>query len=232
MRELPAFLSGPMALLLTNAEGFRAHVVLTGGSAGGSGESVAGELMSRGGKLVFAPEPAGTGGKRARAEDFSFIWDVSEGRGFMLNGPLQGYAPIAAKTRFTNVVASAARNTSAPEKVGGHTCQQAEVKVWSSDGAATVLYVWRATDLKGVPLRITGATPGTPLALNISKVRMESPPNDLFLPPDGFTKYASAEAMMTELMGRQQNQKQKPGYEPPPSDEIGNRDVRAPNRSL
>ena len=220
-----------MALLLTNADGFRARVALTGGSAGGPEESVAGELLSRGGKLLFAPEPGGAGGKRARAEDFSFIWDASEGRGFMLNGPLQGYAPIAAKTRFTNVVASAARNPSAPEKVGGHPCQQTEVKVWSSDGAATVLYVWRAADLKGVPLRITAAAPGTPLALNLSKVRMENPPNDLFLPPDGFTKYASAEALMTELMVRQHYHKRKPGYEPPPSDEIGYRDARAPNRS-
>jgi hypothetical protein len=220
-----------MALLLTNAEGFRAHVALTGGSAGRPGESVAGELMSRRDKLLFAPEPAATGGKRARAEDFSFIWDVSEGRGFMLNGPLQGYAPVAAKTRFTNVVASAARITSPPEKVAGHPCQQAEVKVCSSDGTATVLCVWRATDLKGVPLRITGAPPGTPPALNFSKVRMESPPDDLFLPPDGFTKYASAEAMMTELTMRQQNHKRKPGYEPPPSDEVGARDVHAPNRS-
>ena len=62
--------------------------------------------------------------------------------------------------------------------------------------------MWRATDLGGLPLRIACATGGTPLTLNLSKIRRDPPPNDLFLPPDGFTKYPSAEALMLELMAR------------------------------
>jgi hypothetical protein len=227
----PAFLDGAVALLLTNGAGFRAHVVLTGAAAAEPGEVVAGELLGRRGKLLFAPEPGGKAAKRTRKEDFSFIWDVDAGRGFVLNGPLQGYAPITANTPFTNLVVIEVRSDVAPQQVAGHPCQESEVKVAWNDGTVTVLRVWRAMDLQGLPLRITCATGGAPLILSLSKVRQETPPNDLFLPPDGFTKYASAEAMMTELMVRQQNHKRKPDYERPPSDEIGNRDARAPTRS-
>jgi hypothetical protein len=226
----PPFLGGAMALLLTNAGGFRAHAVLTGGAAAEPGGVLAGELIGWGGKLLFAAEPGGKGPKHGRVEDFSFIWDVDAGRGFLLNGPLQGYAPIAAKTQFTNLVVSAARASAAPQQVAGHPCQESEVQVTSSDGTATVLHAWRATDLQGLPLRITCATAGTPLTLSLSKVRRETPPNDLFLPPDGFTKYTSAEALMLELMARRDSLKRRPEYQHPPGETPGAMDNSMPSR--
>jgi hypothetical protein len=67
--------------------------------------------------------------------------------------------------------------------------------------------------------------------VGFSRIRLETPPNDLFLPPSDFTKYASAEAMMHELVARQQNLKRKRGWQPPPSDAIGFQDANAPVRS-
>ena len=104
-------------------------------------------------------------------------------------------------------------NPAAPEKVAGHPCQPAEATVAASDGSATVLRLWRATDLKGLPVRITCAANGTPLTLTLSKVRLEALPDDLFLPPNGFTKYDSAKALMNELAARQQNYKRRPTYQ-------------------
>jgi len=228
--ELPAFLNGSMSLLLTNVDGFRARVVLEGQLTANRGDVVAGELMGRAGKLLFAPAPGGSVDKHFHAEDFSYIWDVSENRGFLLSGPLQGYAPISSNARFTNVVTGASEKNLPPEKFAGHPCQQADVTVVSGDGVATVWHVWRATDLKGMPLRITGAPNGIPLTLSLSKIRLQAPPNDLFSPPDGFTKHASAEGMVNELAAREHNLKRKPGYEPPLSDEIGFRDAHAPTR--
>jgi hypothetical protein len=228
--ELPFFLNGAMALLLTNVDGFRARAVLEGSTTGKQANPVAGELMEREGKLLFAPEPAPAAGKRSRAEDFSYIWDVKENRGYMLNGPLQGYAPVSSNARFTNVLAGPGGNGAA-EKIAGHSCQAAEATVAASDGRTMVFHVWRATDLQGLPLRITCTADGAPLTLNLTKVRLELPPNDLFQPPDGFTKYSSAEGMVTELVARQENLKRKRGWQPPPTDEIGFRDAKTPGRS-
>lgn len=224
------FLNGPLALLLTNAEGFRARVALEGVTDASVNGAIAGELMSRGGKLFFAQEPNPAGGKKARAEDFSYIWDVSTGQGYMLNGPLQGYAPISSKNRYTNMVVEAGKSAAA-ERMAGHPCQQSEVTVTSSEGVATQFHLWRATDLKEVPVRVTFTSDGKPVTLSLSKLRLEVPPQELFLPPDGFTKYASAEGMVNELASREQNLKRKRGYEPPISDDIGFRDGHAPTRT-
>ena len=218
-----------MALLLTNVDGFQARAVLEGPPSAERFNIVAGGLMERGGKLLFTPERVPTADKHSRAEDFSYIWDVGENRGYMLNGPLQGYAPVSSNARFTNVVVGSKHL--APEKVAGHPCEQTEATVAASDGRTLTFHVWRATDLKDLAVRITCAPEGKPLTLTLSKVRLEQPPSDLFLPPDGFTKYSSAEGMVSELAARQENLKQKHGWQPPPSDEIGFRDAKAPVRS-
>ena len=185
----PVFLDGPMALLLTNVDGFRAHAVLESGAAATRVEPVAGELLGQGGKLVFAPGPSRSGGKRSHTAGSAFLWDVAASRGYLLNDPLQAYAPIAASREFTNFTVGGTISGSAPEKVAGHPCQPAEVTVAGSDGSATVCRLWRATDLKGLPVRITCAWNGRPFTLTLSKARLESMPEDLFLPPRDFTKY-------------------------------------------
>jgi hypothetical protein len=225
----PVFLIGPMALLLTNAAGFSAHAVLESGAPANGVELAAGELVGQGGNLLFAPGRDKAAGKRARAEDFAFIWNVATNQGLMLNDPLQGYAPVSYGRLFTNLTTSAALNNAATENVAGHPCQPVQVTVAANDGSVSVFRVWRAMDLKGLPVRIAGASDGTPLTLTLSKVKLEAVPNDLFQPPAGFTKYASAEAMVNELVMRQGNLKHRPNYkfesEPPTGP-----DIRVPSR--
>jgi hypothetical protein len=228
--KAPVFLNGPMALLLTNVDGFSAHAVLESGAPANGVELAAGELLGRGGKLLFAPGAGKSTAKRARAEDFAFIWDVAANRGYMLNDPLQGYAPISYGRLFTNLATSAALNKAATDNVAGHPCQQVEVTVAADDGSASVFRVWQAPDLKGLPVRISGASDGTPVTLTLSKVRLEAVPNDLFQPPNGFTKYDSAEGLMNELFSRQHNLKQRSTYWPEERDTLSAPDVRAPSR--
>ena len=226
----PTFLSGPVAVLLTNVDGFRARVVMeTTPSAGGS-DAVAGELMSRGGKLLFAPQPGTPRSKYSKVEDFSYLWNVHESRGFLLSGPLQGYAPISSSVRVTNLVAVSGTNGPSSDKVSGYLCHKTEVKAMTSDGSESVFQVWRAADLREMPIRITGVAGGTPFVLSLSKVRIETPPEDLFLPPGDFTKYSSSELMMHELVSRQHNLKRKRGWEAPPTDDVGFQNPTGPMR--
>jgi hypothetical protein len=228
---IPLFLNGPMALLLTNADGFRARVVFESAAPSGVTQTTAGELMVRGSKLLFTPAPTSGAKHQPHSEDTAFIWDVNENRGYLLNDPLQAYAPVSSSRQFTNVTTGAALNTASPEKVAGHPCQATEVTVTASDGVATVFRVWRAADLKELPLRIQCPSGGVPLTLNLSKVSLGAVPNDLFLPPNGFTKYESPEAMMTEMALRRVNMSRKQIYNTPDIDEPVNRDIRAPTRS-
>jgi hypothetical protein len=222
----PVFLNGPMALLLTNVEDFSAHAVLESGAPANGLELAAGELLGRGGHLLFAP----SAGKRTRAEDFAFIWDVAANRGYVLNDPLQAYAPISYSRLFTNLATSVIANQAATENVAGHPCQPVEVTVAANDGTVSVFRVWRATDLKGLPVRITGSSDGTPLTLTLSKVRLDSVPKDLFQPPNGFTKYDSAEALINELAARQASRKQRPTYQINDQDLPVTPEVRSPSR--
>src|SRR5947208_11103446 len=73
----PPFLAGPMgAVLLNNAEGFAAHMTMEIRLPEGHTDVISGELMGRGSKLLFTPQPTGRRGKEMRAARISFVWDV------------------------------------------------------------------------------------------------------------------------------------------------------------
>jgi len=194
----PEFFTGAAARLLAQPEGFSAHLILTTGVLSPASPAASGELQSRAGKLAFTPTP---GHAKSAREGFSFIWDVAQGRGYVLSEALQGCAPVAARATPTNVVSLAGSTTT--EVIDGHPCQQEEVTVAMSDGSSRAFRVSRATDLKKLALRISSLSNSTPFTLLLSRVRLVAPPADMFAPPDGFTKYASADAMVTELIMRQ-----------------------------
>ena len=166
----PVFLNGPMALLLTNSEGFRAHVVLDAGGGPRAPGSAAGELIGRSGKLFFAPAVVKVTKKQLPPEDSAFIWDVAARRGWLLNEPLQGYAPLSSSREFTNVTAQATA-AGATQKISGYSCTPWEVTITAEDGVPAIFVVWRAADLKGLPLRIESRGSGSPVTLTLSKVQ-------------------------------------------------------------
>jgi hypothetical protein len=222
----PDFVNGPMAVLLTNADGFGARVVMESRFFSNRVESVSGELLGRSGKLLFVPETAAPKGKHPRAADVSFIWDVNEGDGYLLSEALQGYAPMRANVRVTNLVCHPVAGGSVPEKFDGHPCQLADAVVSSDDGSTAAFQLWRCTDLKEFPIRIAASSNSTSSVLSFSQIRLEVPASDLFLPPESFTKYNSPEAMMNELLARQQNIRRKPSTEPVSPEQLGSQDER------
>lgn len=215
--EPPVFLKGAVAMLLAQTDGFSAHVVQTTGSPVPAGQGFAGELRGRAGKLALAP--AREQAKSPRA-NIGFIWDVAEGHGFVLSEALQGYAPVTMSVKPTNLTSLATSTTT--EAVEGHPCQQEQVTVAMSDGSSVGFRAWRATDLKHFPVRIVSSTNSTPFTLRFSNIRLAAPPADEFALPNGFTRYTSAEGMMTEMIVRQHNLKHEqvlsapePAYQPP-----------------
>jgi len=218
----PPFLKGPMGLLLTNTDVFSARATMTGAMPEWP-DAISGELLGRGSKLAFAFVPEKKTKKHPGAGGLIFIWDVAQKSGFILSDTLQGYAPISSSVGFSNLTVSP--SPGGPQRIEGHRCQPQQVNVTRADGTVSVLQAWRAADLNGFPVRMTSAA--NPLVtVNISQIRLGPPSADLFAPPDSFTKYASAEAMMTEMTIREQHLKGHPigsWGERRPADELENR---------
>jgi hypothetical protein len=197
----PDFLAGPVALLLTNVDGFSAK--LTGSiSADNAGQRiVVGDLLGRDGSLIFQPQSA-VKGKRARSEGgMFFVWNETAHAGFVLSDPLQAYAPAATPVQPTNVVLDT--TGAIEEEANGHPCRRIEAVVQSSDGSTERFKVWQAEDAKFFPVRISTAAGPREMVLNFSELHLELPPAPLFGPPDGFVRYDTPVALLNELIIRQ-----------------------------
>ncbi len=213
----PPFLNGACAVLLTNVPGFSARVTMYPGVI--ASENLSGQLLGHGTKLVFAPDLSPAVAKKSRASAVTFIWDVPRNSGYVLNESLQAYAPWSSDLRFTNVTEAA--GATLPEKVNGHLCRESRISVDSTGAYTSSFSVWRAPELQNFPVRITSATNPATLNINFSNVQLKEPPADIFVVPDSFTKYASVEAMMTELVLRQQNLKRPVTGDWTPSEPVG-----------
>ena len=194
-------------MLLTHLDGFDAQVSMESPSSANRVETISGRLLGQSGKLLFSPVAGTLPGKIARVARLSFLWDTAQNSGQLLSEGMQGYAPIVSSLRFTNLVAKAVPERAEPQQIAGHPCLQEDVTITSSDGSEAVFQVWRATDLKGLPIRIQSASNFRPFTLTLTRVRLGNLPNEFFLPPDGFSKFSNPEAMMDELASRQQNAK-------------------------
>ncbi len=197
----PDFLTGPLAVLLTNVDGFSAKMTATIASDNGGQRILAGDLLGRQGSLIYQPEST-TKGKRARTEGgMFFVWNETSHSGFVLSDPLQAFAPAFTNVIPTNVVRNA--TGAAQEEANGHPCRRIDAVVQCSDGSTAQFRIWEAQDARNFPVRIATASGPRPMTLNFSDLRLELPPADLFGPPDGFMKYDTPVALMNELIIRQ-----------------------------
>jgi hypothetical protein len=200
----PVFLQGPMSALLTNGGGYKARLTVQGDPLAAKDGLSSGQLFCRGSKLLFAPMQKET--KKTRSGGFAFMWDVSQAKGYVLSGALEGYAPISSSIRSTNIV-SQVKNPS--ERVDGRAAVLETAVVQMDDGSAGNYQVWRAPDLKGIAVRVTSTAAATPLTLTLSDIKLEPPPEDAFILPDEFTKYSSPEALADEVAARLLNLRRK-----------------------
>jgi hypothetical protein len=210
----PDFLVGPVSAALTNYDGFSANVVATT-SAASDTRAVSGQLLERQGRFIFQP-PATANmkkGKIVRGGMF-FIWDAVVQRGYVVSEALQGFAPISAPSRITIVTPE--NHEPVSEQANGHPCHRIEKMAALSDGTAAKLTEWRADDLNRFPVRVRAESEGRRITVDLSDIRLDLPAVELFVPPGGFTEYASAAALINELMIRESSLKKGPSGESPP----------------
>jgi hypothetical protein len=177
--RLTEALTGPAAGLLTNLDGYQGQFTISLGTDGENERVVTGALHERDGKLCYEPVFKKSKRKSFDAGAFSLIWDTVGKQGYILSDALQGFAPVAREPGGMNT------------SNGGDAAKPAELRVE------------RAKDLNGLATRIQSLDPLGPFTLTLSGVRPGLPPVEMFVPPDGFTKYESESALLGELAARQ-----------------------------
>lgn len=193
----PGFLTGPASTLLTNGAAFSARVTVEAPAGSNQVQTISGQLLGEGSRLVFEP---------ARG-DRTYIWDVDEHSGYVLSEALQGYAPFASPVQVTNMATVAEVAGPASDRVNGHPGHEVEVNIAMDDGTSARFSIWRASDLYGYPVRIKSLSATKPFIVNLSDIKQTTLTSNLFLPPDGFTKYNSPDSMAGELMVRKSKPK-------------------------
>lgn len=201
----PPFLRSSMGLLFTNVSGFSARIAQEPPPMREHPEEVSGQLWALNGKLLFAPDPPKKKRKHHIEPGLSFIWDVSQGSGFILSEALQAYAPVSSSSRFTNILVQPASQPS--KKIDGYAARQEVVTFTTGDGVSSTYEVWRAAELRDLPVQIVSTNMGRQEVTSLSKVQLAPPPREVFSPPSSFTRYGSVEDMMTELVIREQGLK-------------------------
>src|SRR5262249_37404076 len=148
----PLFLTGPMAALLGDSQGFSAKATLDYGTSTNRVELAGGKLLGLGAMLLFALESGEDLTRQAKEAGVSFIWNVTNNSGYFISEALQAYAPMSLSYHVTNISIKA--RSDAPERVESHRCERLELETRARDGSRASLIGWCAKDLNQLPLRI------------------------------------------------------------------------------
>lgn len=202
----PDFMFGPVASVLTNLNGFSAHVTSTVTSPEGA-QTAAGELLGRDGRLIFQPTVVVTNKSDYVNSPLFFIWDEGQHSGYVLSEALQAYAPF--KSDVDPAGQLSITDKGLRQDVNGRPCHQYDALAKFDNGIKAHVTLWRTEDATRFPVRIEAANAPSRMQLDFSEVRLESPPKELFLPPDGFTAYPNSSALINELIVREASRGRK-----------------------
>ena len=87
------------------------------------------------------------------------------------------------------------------ETVDGHSCEKNKVVISAADNTGKQeAMVWYATDLNNFPLRVQMVQEGTTVVMDHRNVKFVRTDAKQFDPPTGYTKHATAEALMQNAM--------------------------------
>jgi hypothetical protein len=155
-----------------------------------------GELSGRDGSLFFIADEQRS--KRGFSGGLSALWDGPTQTAYLLNEPLQAYAPIrnSGTNGPTQIVLAG------EEDIGTEHCRKTILTRTYGSDPVPVLVVWRGLAEQELPIKIQTTNTPSAVTITLSRIRMQAPAVDLFALPNGFKKYDSTDAMIGELMRR------------------------------
>jgi hypothetical protein len=215
--EPPMFLNADVAGLFGKAD-FSARVEVQKGVPG-TRPPMLGELSGRNGSLFFIEDAER--GKRRTVGGLSALWDAPTQTAYLLDEPLQGYAPI----RGVSTNGPSEVTVAGEENVGAEPCRKTILQRVVGAEMTPVLIVWRGIAQQDLPLKIQMTNSPGAVTLTLSRIRFQAPPADLFTLPNGFKRYESTDAMISELMKRRtdlisaRSKRQREKYGMPINDE-------------
>lgn len=218
--SFPEWFTGDFASQFVEGNDFKASLEIQANDnpTPASFRPVHGELWVHDGSLIFIP---GTGQKLRRPivmvpGGMSFLWNNQSKAAFVINEPMQAYAP--APLNASRIGAVREKRVLGSETVDGQKCQKWQIVSSAENGTTNVITVWRAIVPYDVPVKIEYASPA--VRLKLSKIRFQPFSPDMFVVPDGFKRYQSLEAMTAELLSRRRSMMPRriegiPGGRPP-----------------
>ncbi len=192
--EPPTFLSGDLAGIFAGAT-FAARLEVQRGLPG-SQPAITGELSARNGSLYFMSDDQRL--MRGMAGGLSVFYDAAAKTSYLLNDPLQAYAPV----RNPDVGSSTEATVVGEEELNGERARKSVVNRRVGGELIPQYVVWRSTAQGDLPVRIQTTNMPSLTTFTLSRIRAQAPPAELFALPSGFKKYETTEAMMSELLTR------------------------------
>lgn len=189
--EPPTYFNGEIASLFGTAN-FTARLEVQRGMQA----PMAGELYGRDGSLFFMADEQRD--KRGMSGGLSVLWHAPTKTAYLLNDPLQAYAPI--RIPNTNNVTEA--KGVGEEIINGERCRKSIITQDAAGETIPRWMVWRSIDKQDLPIRIQSTNSPSNVTLTVSRIRMQAPPAELLALPNGFKAYDSTDAMMAELNRR------------------------------
>jgi hypothetical protein len=116
-----------------------------------------------------------------------------------MNGYCEMAIPEAARGGDANAP-NVDRKVLGTETVEGYECSKVLNTVTAKDGTKHVATTWEAAKLGGIPVRIETKTSEGLMTMSFKDIKTAKPPDSMFEPPAGLTKYPSMQAMMMQGM--------------------------------
>jgi hypothetical protein len=187
-------LTGDVAQLFGSAT-FTARAEIQNGVPGTRPATV-GELSGRNGSLFFIADEQRT--KRGISGGLSVLWDAPSQTAYLLNEPLQAFAPL--RNSGTNGPMEVVQ--AGEEDFAGERAHKSIVNRRAGAETTPTLIVWRAANKGDLPIRIESTNNANAVTITLSRIRMDAPPAEVFALPNGFKKYETTDAMLSELVRR------------------------------
>jgi hypothetical protein len=92
------------------------------------------------------------------------------------------------------------KTASGTDTLDGRACSKERLRLTQPDGATNQLVLWRAKDLKNVPVQVEFSDSGQVIRVRFSNVRFQSQPGNAFDVPPGLSKYGSMEDLVQSVL--------------------------------